>query len=162
MDDNMLEFAQSYEGVFKPKFEEKVDKFLDTMVQDSAVNVGENKATSDEYRGVLKEIDNLNATLNKHKGWRGFLIFCIVCLFAASIFFLIDAVLVDRITSFPVYVSWIVCAVCLAGGIGLIVHNQSTQQENPRRGRGAKRKEATCPKLVQQGNGTGCAATQFA
>ena len=64
MDDNMLEFAQSYEGVFKPKFEEKVDKFLDTMVQDSAVNVGENKATSDEYRGVLKEIDNLNATLN--------------------------------------------------------------------------------------------------
>lgn len=122
MDDNMLEFAQSYEGVFKPKFEENVDKFLDTMVQDSAVNVGENKATSDEYRSVLKEIDNLNATLNKHKGWRGFLIFCIVCLFAASIFFLIDAVSVDRITSFPVYVSWIVCAVCLAGGIGLILY----------------------------------------
>lgn len=122
MDDNMLEFAQSYEGVFKPKFEEKVNKFLDTMVQDSAVNVGENKATSDEYRGVLKEIDNLNATLNKHKGWRGFLIFCIVCLFAASIFFLVDAVMPSRITSLPVYVSWIVCAVCLAGGIGLILY----------------------------------------
>lgn len=122
MDDNMLEFAQSYEGVFKPKFEEKVNKFLDTMVQDSAVNVGENKATSDEYRGVLKEIDNLNATLNKHKGWRGFLIFCIVCLFAASIFFLVDAVMPSRITSLPVYVSWIICAVCLVGGIALIVY----------------------------------------
>lgn len=122
MDDYMLEFAQSYQGVFKPKFEEKVDKFFQTMVTDSAVNVTENKTTSNEYRGVLKEIDNLNATLSKHKGWRGFLIFCIVCLFAASIFFLVDAVLVDRITSFPVYVSWIVCAVCLAGGIGLILY----------------------------------------
>ena len=57
MDDSMLEFAQNYESVFKPKFTQKVDEFFNSLVKESGINADENRMTSGEYRTAADNAD---------------------------------------------------------------------------------------------------------
>ena len=58
MDDSMLEFAQNYESVFKPKFTQKVDEFFNSLVKESGINADENRKTSGEYRTAADNADS--------------------------------------------------------------------------------------------------------
>ena len=85
MDDSMLEFAQNYESVFKPKFTQKVDEFFNSLVKESGINADENRKTSGEYRTAADNADRLNRKIGSMKGWHGFMIVMAVLCFVTTV-----------------------------------------------------------------------------
>lgn len=78
MSDTLLEFPQSYNTVYKDKFNENATKLFDSLVDEAKVNVAENKKSANDYRIAQKAVDNLTKKTKSLKTGKGFAIFGIV------------------------------------------------------------------------------------
>lgn len=85
MEESMLEFPQSYESQFKPKFMQKVSEFFQSLVDESGINADENRKSAAQYRKIADEVTHLEGQLKKYRGWRGFFIFLTVLSFFAAV-----------------------------------------------------------------------------
>ena len=90
MDDTMLEFAQNYETVFKPKFVQKTKEFFDSLLKESGVNAELNRKTASEYRAASENADKLGKKLKAYKGWKIFsIVMAILCFVTAAVMFIL-------------------------------------------------------------------------
>lgn len=121
MDDSMLEFAQNYESVFKPKFTQKVDEFFNSLVKESGINADENRKTSGEYRTAADNADRLNRKIGSMKGWRGFMIVMAVLCFVTTVIMGILFFVNNDSEPSTLRTFLIVGIVCLVVGIALVI-----------------------------------------
>ena len=121
MDDSMLEFAQNYESVFKPKFTQKVDEFFNSLVKESGINADENRKTSGEYRTAADNADRLNRKIGSMKGWRGFMIVMAVLCFVTTVIMGVLFFVNNDSEPSTLRTFLIVGIVCLVVGIALVI-----------------------------------------
>ena len=122
MDQSMLEFAQNYEPVFKPKFQQKVDEFFDSLVKESAVNVQQNHESSEQYRKYAADVEHLDKQIGKYRGWRGFFIFLAVLAFGAAVTMIVLAIL-DYVNNGggKMLMFALIGVGCIALGVGMVL-----------------------------------------
>ena len=121
MENNMLEFAQNYESVFKPKFTQKVDEFFDSLLKESAVDTQQNQLSANQYRKDVEKVQHIDGQLGKYRGWRGFFIFLTVLAFVAAATLVVLAIL-DAVngTGNNTLLFALIGVGCIALGVGLI------------------------------------------
>ena len=99
------------------KLEENATALFDELTQKSGIDVGENKATCDEYYLLLAQHNSLTKKSNKSKTLRVFLIVCIV------LFFLVGAILIGisiaKKDLLPILLP--IGIVLILGGVALII-----------------------------------------
>lgn len=86
---------EEYRDKFKNLHNDNVNKLIDALILQSGVNLAENDLTVKDIKALEVKLNNEKKELNKAKGWRGFLIFLTVILFAVALFFIYQATLGD-------------------------------------------------------------------
>lgn len=86
---------EEFRDKFKPLHNENVNKFIDDLIRQSNVNIGENDLTVKEIKTLEGKIADVNKVLKRAKGWRGFLIFLIIVAFVVAGFFIYQATQYD-------------------------------------------------------------------
>lgn len=90
MEDTLLEPLKGYNSVYKEKHKQNVIEYFDDLTNKARTDVAGNKKTVDEYKKVLKEIENLGKRIKRNKILFGILIIILFVSTAFSIYFMID------------------------------------------------------------------------
>ena len=90
MEDTLLEPLKGYNSVYKEKHKQNVIEYFDDLTNKARTDVAGNKKTVDEYKKVLKEIENLGKRIKRNKILFGILIIILFVSTAFSIYYMID------------------------------------------------------------------------